>query len=227
MRLLRFAAALACLGWLFVAPAQAADTGPLNDACAKQALVFVGEARAGSVPALCACVVGAFQDAPQADLDLLTKGMLGTASDADRPAHANYDDLIVASRDTISSCVASTGLDDLIPFTADTDPGVIEGDIPFVTPDMTAFEATCRKSESLLNWMSDGSQTGEQIRDKICTCLVAEFPLNFPQSIVDLFEKTLAGTLSDAERAAESNFETFADRAEAIMGQCVTSAGLR
>jgi hypothetical protein len=124
---------------------------------------------------------------------------------------------------SIMSAVAQTA--DTKPLAGD-DPGVIEGDVPFVTPDMTAFDATCRASDALLNWMSSGTMTGEQAREKVCDCLVEEFPLEFQQSTVDILAKTFDGTITDAERAAYTNYETFAKRAEEVMGTCISRAGL-
>jgi hypothetical protein len=216
-------AAVALLaGMLFVTPshAQAADTAPFVAACEGSAIAFLGEGNEASLPDFCGCLATQFSARPQADIDLLTKDILGTSTDSDRAAHGAYQALEQAARDTTNACFQQIGLGD------QADPGVIEGDIPFVTPDMAAFDATCRASPGFLNWMSDGKMTGEQARDAICGCLVEQFPLHFQQSTVDILGKTLDGTLTDAERTAYTNYDTFAAQAEKITGQCIKDLGL-
>lgn len=98
-------------------------------------------------------------------------------------------------------------------------------DTPAVAPDMTGFDATCRASEALLNWMSSGKLSPEEARGQICTCLVGEFKLTFDQSTIAVLGKTLDGTITGAERA-DPAFGPQADKAEQIMMGCVTTAGL-
>lgn len=214
------AAVLAGLFSVTPSQAQTTDTAPFVAACEANGAPFLGDGNEAQLPEFCGCLATEFGARSQSDIDLLTKDILGTSTEADRAAHGAYGALEEAARASTDMCFQQIGLADAAA------PGVIEGDVPFVTPDMAAFDATCRASPSFLNWMSSGKMTGEQARDAICGCLVEEFPLNFQQSTVDILAKTLDGTLTDAERTAHTNYDTFAARAESITGQCIKDLGL-
>lgn len=121
---------------------------------------------------------------------------------------------------TLLLCGAPAMAEDTATAPAD-DPGVIEGDLPFYTPDMTAFNATCRASVALRDLLTDAPGGPDAAREAVCACIGDAFPLQFQQSVVDMLAKELDGTASDAERQAFLNYATFSSQADTLMGQCV------
>lgn len=220
-KLVALAAGLAGLMLMGPAVAQQTDVAALEAACLKQGPAMLGEAHAGKLVPFCGCLASELSVREQADVDILTKDLLGEATQADKAAYGDFETLEESARDSLNTCFRREGMEDM------ADPAEEEqGEIPFVTPDMTAFDATCRSSSALLNWMSSGKLTPEEARSAVCGCLVEEFPLNFQQSTVDILAKSFDGTLTEADKAGYLNFETFAKRAEDIMGQCIARAGL-
>jgi hypothetical protein len=103
-------AALLTLG--FAAPAQAEDPAKLDQfqtACLGSASLLLSDVPEGADTAkvmtpLCSCMVTEFSGFSQADIDMLTADLSGTATEESHKAYATYEDLSGRAASGLEKC---------------------------------------------------------------------------------------------------------------------------
>jgi hypothetical protein len=93
-------------------PAPAADFAAFNTSCMGATSFLLGEPPAGVdvgavFTALCGCLATEFAPLSQADLDMLTADLNGTATKESRDAYAGYPELASKAQAGLNSCFTS------------------------------------------------------------------------------------------------------------------------
>jgi len=212
----RLLAAAALLGLILTAPAaaQVTDTAPFLEACnAVEPEGFGLDASQG--PAFCGCLATGFSSRSQADLDILAADLRGESTAETHAAHGNYEELEEAARDAVDACVAEV----TEAATADNP------ELARVSPDMAEFDANCRASTRLRDYLADAPKGADAAVESTCSCTSAEFSVRFSQPIVDYLGAQLAAAdPSTGVTSATDEQEAAGQEAEQIMGQCLSTA---
>ena len=215
----RLLAAAAVIGLLFSTPAmaQVADTAPFIEACTAVGPDAFGLADAAQSVTFCGCVAADLSSRPQADLDVLAADLKGTSTEASHAAHGNYEAVEEAARDSVNKC--------------STEPTAGTAGTPDpnrVAPDMASFDANCRLSARLKDYIGSAAAGGDvdAALDTACSCASAAFSPRFSQAVVDFLGEQLASAdPSDPQNDPNGEFEAAAGVAEQVMGQCLATAG--
>lgn len=212
----RFLAAAAVIGLLLTTPAmaQVADTAPFLEACTTAGPEAFGLASAEQATSFCGCLATGLSSRPQADLDILASDLKGESTEATHTAHGNYEGVEEAARDVVNTCLA-----DVAPAVAPVpDPNR-------VAPDMAGFDANCRASTRLKDYLASAPKGADAALDAACTCVSASLSAQFSQPIVDFLGEQLAAADPSALASAATPEQDAAGKvAEQAMGQCLASA---
>ncbi len=212
----RLPAAAALLGLLMTAPvsAQVSDTAPFLGACNAAGSEAFGLADAAQATAFCDCLAKGLSSRPQADLDVLAADLRGESTEATHTAHGNYEAVEEAARDVVDSCLADV--------TAAAAPAA---DPSHIVPDMAGFDANCRASTRLKDYLAGAPKGADAALDATCTCVSAALASQFSQPVVDFLGEQLAAADPSAGAAAATPEQDAAGQAaEQAMAQCLGSA---
>lgn len=94
---------------------EALDLSRFEAACLASGVLLTGELPPEVEPAsvltpLCGCIAGQLNSFSQADVDMLTKDLTGEATDVDRAAYGDYDDLVARAGSVVNACLYDPGL---------------------------------------------------------------------------------------------------------------------
>ncbi len=213
----RLLAAAALLGLLLTAPAsaQVADTAPFLEACTVAGPEAFGLSTAEQAGAFCGCLAADLSTRPQADLDILASDLKGESTEATHAAHGSYEAVEEAARDSVGKCLADvTGA-----AAAET------SDAARVAPDMAGFDANCRASTRLKDYLAGAPKGADAALESACGCVSAELGVRFSQQVVDFLGEQLAAADPSATAAAATpEQEEAGQAAEQVMGQCLAAA---
>ena len=216
----RFLAAAAMIGLLFATPAtaQVADTAPFVDACTAAGPEAFGLADAAQATTFCGCLGTELSSHPQADIDVLLADIQGTSTEASHAAHGNYEAVEEAARDSVNKCITDV--------VGEPTTGMVEVPDPDrVAPDMAGFDANCRASTRLKDYLANAPGGPEAALDAACGCVSTELSARFSQPIVDFLGEQLASAdPKQPESDPNGEIEGAGTAAEQIMGQCLGSA---
>lgn len=213
----RLLAAAALLGLLLTAPAsaQVADTAPFLAACTAAGPEAFGLSTAEQSAAACGCIAADLSARPQADLDILAADLKGESTAETRAAHGSYEAVEEAARDSVGKCLAEVT-------------GVAAPDAPDpnrVAPDMAGFDANCRASARLKDYLAGAPKGADAALDAACSCVSTALAAKFSQPVVDFLGEQLASADPGAAAAtATPEQEEAGQAAEQVMGQCIASA---
>jgi hypothetical protein len=152
MRPLSQVCAILSLAVLGASPTQAgtpawppADLAALESACQGDPGIkaMVSDVPAGETPAIqtfCTCFVSTLSDVSAADANMLTKDLLGTATDAERQSHTGYAALSGKASRALARCQANRRTDTTI--AAAPAPAVEPAPAPAVTAEVSPTPAT-------------------------------------------------------------------------------------
>ena len=213
----RLLAAAAVLGLLLTAPAsaQVADTAPFLEACNAAGQEAFGLADAAQATTFCGCLATGLSSRPQADLDILAADLRGESTEATHTAHGNYEAAEEAARDVVESCIAEVSE----AAAAETP------DIARSAPDMAGFDANCRASTRLRDYLAGAAKGADAAVDAACSCVSDELSIRFSQPVVDFLGEQLAAADPSAGAAAATEEQDAAGQAaEQVMAQCLASA---
>lgn len=216
----RFLAAAAVLGLLFATPAmaQVADTAPFVEACTAVGPEAFGLADAAQSTAFCGCLGTELSSRPQADIDVLLADLKGTSTEVSHAARGNYEAVEEAARDSVNKCMTEVA--------GEPTTGMVEAPDPNrAAPDMAGFDANCRASARLKEYLASAPGGAEAALDTACGCVSTALSARFSQPIVDFLGEQLA-SLDPKQPESDPNgeFEAAGTAAEQILGQCLGSA---
>jgi hypothetical protein len=155
--------------------------------------------------ALCGCLVGAFQEYPQADIVMLTKDLDGSATTEDRTAYGDYTALEAKALAALDTCVAQTAP---APEPATDDLGAA---------DMSGFDEACLTGGIMLEVAG-----GEEQRVQLCACLSAGLEPRVSSADIAVLAEDVAGRGTEQSHAAHGNYDALAELAGGVLDQCFT-----
>ena len=212
----RLLAAAALLGLLMTAPvaAQVADTAPFLAACNAAGPEAFGLAEAAQATTFCGCLATGLSSRPQADLDILAADLNGESTEATHTAHGSYEAVEEAARDVVESCLPDV-----------TGAAAPAADPSHVAPDMAGFDANCRASARLKEYLAGAPKGADAALDATCSCVSGALATQFSQPVVDFLGQQLAAADPSAGAAAATPEQDAAGQAaEQAMAQCLASA---
>lgn len=159
---------------------------------------------------LCSCLITAFTPLPAADLEMLTKDVDDSATEADRTAYGDYTGLEIVARDALFACVAEASL---------------EGGTPAVAEpaDMSGFDASCSASEGLLQVIGGVPDEAMPLRTTLCACLSTTIGPQVSTADADVLGMDLDGTATDESRDAHPGYAELTQVAGAAFDGCFST----